>query len=136
MADFNWIAVILAALAAFVVGFIWFGPKTFYPVWARALGTSPEDTGGKSMAAFFIPTAIATLVGACGVALVIGLRQGAGTHVGPVRGLLIGVVIGIVFAAAPSLGHRLFSGQGYKVWVIEARFPWSCRNRALRSRTH
>lgn len=120
MPDINWIAVILAAVAAFIVGFVWFGPKTFYPVWARALGKSPEDTSGSSMTALFVPTVIATLLQACGVAVVIGLRQGAGTHVGPVRGLVIGLVIGVVFAAATSLGHRLFSGQGYKVWAIEA----------------
>lgn len=119
MPEINWIAVVLAAIAAFIVGFIWFGPKTFYPVWARALGRSPEDASGTSMAALFVPTIVATLVQAIGVAIVIGLREGAGTHVGPVRGLVVGALIGVLFSAAPSLGHRLFAGQGYKVWAIE-----------------
>ena len=35
-------------------------------------------------------------------------------------GALVGLAIGIGFAAAPALGHRLFSGQGIKVWLIES----------------
>ncbi|MFM8352585.1 MAG: DUF1761 domain-containing protein [Actinomycetales bacterium] len=120
MPEINWIAVISATVAAFIVGFIWFGPKTFYPVWFRALGRSPQDRSSVNPATLFVPTIVATFVQALGVAIVIGLRHGAGTHVGPVRGLLIGGLIGVVFAAAPSLSHRLFAGQGYRVWAIEA----------------
>ena len=28
----NWLAVVVSTIAAFVVGAIWFGPKTFYPI--------------------------------------------------------------------------------------------------------
>ena len=38
----NWLAVLLATIVSFVSGFIWFGPKTFYPVWWKALGKSPN----------------------------------------------------------------------------------------------
>ena len=34
----NIIAIALATLASFVIGFAWFNGKTFYPVWYRALG--------------------------------------------------------------------------------------------------
>ena len=34
----NIIAIALATLASFVIGFVWFNGKTFYPVWYRALG--------------------------------------------------------------------------------------------------
>ena len=120
MLQVNWVAVLAATVAAFIVGFIWFGPKTFYPVWFRALGRSPQVSSSTNAAALFVPTFIATVLQALGVALIIGLRHGSGTHVGPVRGLIIGTLIGVLFAAAPSLGHRLFSGQGYRVWAIES----------------
>ena len=121
MPDINWLAVILATVAAFIVGFLWFGPKTFFPVWWRAMGRSPEEmAGGGNMAVVFGSTLVAAFVQAVGVAIVIGLREQGGTHVGPIRGLVIGAVIGILFAAATSLSHRLFAGQGFKVWAIEA----------------
>lgn len=40
----NWLAIIAATVAAMIVGFGWFGPKTFYPVWARALGKDPKES--------------------------------------------------------------------------------------------
>ena len=35
------------------------------------------------------------------------------------NGLLAGLLVGIGFAAMSSLSHRLFAGQGFKVWIIE-----------------
>jgi hypothetical protein len=34
-------------------------------------------------------------------------------------GALVGVLVGAGIAAAASLGHRLFAGQGLVVWAIE-----------------
>lgn len=117
-----WWSPLLGAVLAFFVNFLWFGPKTFYPVWVRALGRDPSDpsTSQISPGLAFGGTIVALLVQAYGVALIIGMRVDAGVDVGPLRGLIIGALIGIVFAAAASLGHRLFSGQGLKVWLIEA----------------
>ena len=70
MPDINWLAVVLATVAAFVVGFVWFGPKTFFPVWWRAMGKSPEDmAGGGNMKVLFGSTIIAAFVQAFGVAM-------------------------------------------------------------------
>jgi hypothetical protein len=38
---------------------------------------------------------------------------------GPLGGALIGLLLGVGIAAASSLSHRLFSGQGLRVWLIE-----------------
>lgn len=117
-----WWSPLLGAVLAFFVNFLWFGPKTFYPIWVRALGRDPSQEAANpvSPGLAFGGTIIALLVQAYGVAAIIGMRVDAGVDVGPLRGLLIGAVVGIVFAAAASLGHRLFSGQGLKVWLIEA----------------
>ena len=48
------------------------------------------------------------------LAVVIGLVPDADWLVGGLAGLGVGVV-----AAGSSLGHRLFSYQGFKVWLIE-----------------
>ena len=34
----NWLGIFVAFLFSFVSGAIWFGPKTFYPIWMRARG--------------------------------------------------------------------------------------------------
>ena len=55
LGSINWLAVLLATLVSFVSGFIWFGPKTFYPIWWKALGKSPNTEPGsqQSMAVVF-----------------------------------------------------------------------------------
>lgn len=116
----NWLAVIAATAAAFVVGFIWFGPKTFFPVWWRAMGRSMDDPpGSDNMAKVFGLTLLGALVQATVLALVIGLAREAGNDVNWLAGAGIGALMGVGFAAATSLSHRLFAGHGLKVWAIE-----------------
>ena len=38
LSNIHWIAVVVSALVAIASGAIWFGPKTFYPAWSRAMG--------------------------------------------------------------------------------------------------
>jgi len=45
------------------------------------------------------------------------LRDDAG-YIGAVAGAGWGLLIGLVIATA-ALGHRLFGGHGFKVWMIE-----------------
>ena len=46
-------AIALASLATFVVNFLWFGPKTFFPIWWRALGRTDQPGQGASMGLVF-----------------------------------------------------------------------------------
>ena len=119
-AELNWLAILVAFVAAFISGAIWFGPKTFFPVWWRAMGKDPnnmEVTG--NMAVTFSATAIAAFVEAIAVASVIHFVALSNSNFGALDGGLVGLLLGIGLAAASSLSHRLFAGQGFKVWAIE-----------------
>ena len=117
----QWIGVLICIVLNFMSAFTWFGPKTFYPVWQKALKT-PSDSNpheGQNMAVVFGLSLIGSIVQAVVLALIFDLLQRAiGHHVGLVVGLGTGLVIGIG-AAATSVGHRLFAGHGLKVWFIE-----------------
>jgi hypothetical protein len=118
--ELNWIAIAIAFVAFFVLGALWFGPKTFFPIWAKALGKDPVDqTGGRSMALVFGLTALGALVQVVAVASVIHFVSLSSAPVGPAGGALVGLLVGVGFAAASSLSHRLFSGQGLTAWLIE-----------------
>ncbi len=120
--NINWLALVFGTLAIFIFNAIWFGPKTFYPMWWAALGKEPtkpedQDTSVKTMVRLFG----GTFAGALAQAIVLLIMvQGASAHFD--MSLLFGAVIGLslgVVAAATSLGHRLFGQQGFKVWIIE-----------------
>ena len=118
----NWLAVAVAFVIFFAVGAIWFGPKTFYPVWIRLAGLTPEP--GKGLGHHSMPfvlglTALGALAQVVTVAWIINIVEAAAGPATPVDGLLVGLLLGIGIAAASSLSHRLFSGHGVRVWLIE-----------------
>lgn len=115
--NIHWTAVLVSALVAIASGAIWFGPRTFYPAWAKAMGKADGEVpgAGMNMAVVFGSTFISQFVQATAMAIVLTSIDGLNMA----KGLLAGLVIGIGIAAASSLGHRLFSGNGFKVWAIE-----------------
>ena len=113
----NWIAVIVASLAAFVVNFAWFGPLKMYTRWMRALKREPATPDEMPPTPVLFGATFASLLveGTVIAALIAGLHDSAGAS----QGLATGLAVGIGLAAMPALGHRLFSAQGVKVWAIE-----------------
>lgn len=120
-ASLNWLAILGATFGAFLAGGLWFGPKTFFPVWWRAMGRDPsvKPAGDMNMGLLFGSTAAAAFVQAVVVALVCQLSRAGNPAFSAVDGALVGALLGVGLAAASSLSHRLFGGFGYKVWLIE-----------------
>lgn len=112
----------VAVIASFIANFLYFGPKTMYPVWWRALG-KPDDAqpgAGQNMAVVFALTFVASIVMALTISWVLQAASALyDTDITFWPGALIGASMGVGIAAATSLGHRLFAGQGLKVWAIE-----------------
>lgn len=122
LTELNWIAILIGFVVFFAVGAIWFGPKTFYPAWVKLIGAKEEPgkgLGHHGMPFVFGFTALGALVQVIALASVIHFVELANGPVGPLGGALVGLLVGIGFTAASSLSHRLFSGQGIRVWLIE-----------------
>jgi hypothetical protein len=114
-----------ATLVGLVVNLVWFSQKAFFPVWWRALGRTEPPASGPEGSTSMAPT-FAMVLGALVVqSLVLAVAMDAaaaylGAGAATVGlGALVGLVAGVGIAASSSLGHRLFSGQGVKVWAIE-----------------
>lgn len=117
LAHIHWAAVVICALVGIASGALWFGPKTFYPVWWKEMGHTESEVPGAgiNMGIVFGSTFVAQFVQAFAMALLIsGVSN---PNLG--KGAIVGLVVGIGIAAASSLGHRLFGGAGFKVWAIE-----------------
>ena len=115
----NWLAVLLGVVVTFFSAFVWFSPKAFYPAWWKAMGKNPaEQPGDTNMILVFGLTLIAIVLQNTFLALVIDAVARATGNVTVGAGFATGLVVGLI-AAATSLGHRLFAGQGIKVWIIE-----------------
>jgi hypothetical protein len=114
----NIFAIGLATIAGFVTGALWFSPKTFFPLWWRAMEKPEDEIPGKgtNMGAIFT-----SLVGSMLIQSIIlsGVINGLYENATIAQGVLVGVVVGIGIGAMSSLGHRLFAGQGFLVWALE-----------------
>ncbi|MFM8329393.1 MAG: DUF1761 domain-containing protein [Actinomycetales bacterium] len=119
--NLNLIGVLAAFGFSFVSGAIWFGPKTFYPIWMKARGISSGQltTQQNKPALLFGGTIIGILVQTVTLALVITALQIHISDFSITDGALVGLALGVGIAAFASLSHRLFGGESLKVWIIE-----------------
>jgi len=117
----NILGIIVAFGFSFVSGAIWFGPKTFYPIWMKARGiTSGQLTTQQNKPALlFGGTIIGILIQTLTLALIIAGLQNQNSDFSIADGALVGFAVGVGIAAFASLSHRLFGGESVKVWIIE-----------------
>jgi hypothetical protein len=119
--DLNLVGVLVAFFFSFISGAIWFGPKTFYPVWMKAKGnTSGQLTGEQNKPALlFGGTMFGVLIQTLTLAVIINSVQVGNPELGVLQGAGIGLAVGVGIGMFASLSHRLFGGESLKVWIIE-----------------
>lgn len=119
--DLNFVGVLIAFVVSFISGGIWFGPKTFYPIWMKAKGVASGQLSHQQNkpALLFGGTIIGVLVQTLTLAAIITGLQSAKSDFSVTDGALVGAALGIGIGAFASLSHRLFGGDSIKVWIIE-----------------
>ena len=119
--ELNFVGVLIAFVFSFVSGGIWFGPKTFYPIWmkARGIANGQLTTQQNKPALLFGGTIIGVLVQTLTLALIINTLQVNGVELGLLDGAGVGFALGVGIGMFASLSHRLFGGESLKVWIIE-----------------
>ena len=111
----NWWAILLATVASFALGWLWYGPL-FGRAWLAALGKSVEELQ-PSPTPFIVSfaTALVTCV------VLAAIMQGLGVA-NVVGGLALGLVTGIGFIATSMASDSAFCGWGAKLWGIQAGY--------------
>ncbi len=116
LANINWIAALVAAVSAFVLGGIWYGP-IFGKKWQGFMGLSDDDIQSKGHPAVIMGSAfVLTLVQATVLSALI--PAGGGIAVGVSTAL----VIGVAFVATAFGVNYLFSRHPVALFGIDAGF--------------
>jgi hypothetical protein len=113
----NPLAVLVAALSSFVLGFLWYGPL-FGRLWQAEAGITEAQMGAGNPVVLFGGSFILAAVAAYGVALAIQATSSRGW----MAGLRVGLMVGLLFVAT-SLGiNYLFATHGPILWGIDAGY--------------
>jgi hypothetical protein len=116
-AGINYMAVILAALAGFLLGGVWYG--VLGQKWMAALGKSEEDikAAGRGMPFLFALTLLAQLVMALILAGLVG-HLGTG-QVTAANGLISGAAVWLGFVATTLAVNHGYQGASWTLTAID-----------------
>ena len=114
MPDLNWFAVLAAAVSAFMLGGLWYGPL-FLKAWSREAGIDPNAVG-RHPAKTFGTAFVAALLSAIAFAW----------YLGPQPSLLVavhaGFLVGLAFVATSFAINYAFANRSLKLWLIDGGY--------------
>lgn len=118
MADmpFNIWAALLAAVASFVLGGLWYSPALFGKAWQREVGLSDEELARGNMARIFGLAFVAALVAAFMFAVFLGPRPKIAD------GILYGFSAGLCWVASSFGMNYLFARRSFKLFAIDGGY--------------
>lgn len=112
--DLNWFAILAAAVSAFVLGGVWYGPL-FKNLWCREAGIDPAATP-RHPALVFATASICSLLSALMFAVFLGSRATAADGFGA------GFVVGVFFVAMSFGINYAFAQRSMKLWMIDSGY--------------
>jgi hypothetical protein len=113
LGDLNWLAVLVAALAYFLLGAAWYAPPVFGRVWSDAGGFALPESGERPSAAIYVTPLIGSILSAIALAMIAELT--ATDTFG--EGVVLGLVVAIGFAISIAFVTAQFESQKPKPMV-------------------
>lgn len=116
MAGINWLAVLAATIAAFVLGGLWYSPALFGKRWQLAAGLSDETVRSGNPALIFGGAFLLALIAAAMFALFLGPRPSLAFGVGA------GFAAGLCWVATSFGINGLFQRERLDLVLINAGY--------------
>lgn len=112
--DLNWLAILLAALSAFALGGLWYGPL-FKRAWCREAGVD-ADAPPSHRAQTFVVAFLCSFLAALMFAIFLGRAATAANGFGA------GFVVGVFFVATSFGINYAFARRSLKLWMIDSGY--------------
>src|SRR5215510_9313562 len=119
LSNINWLAVLVAGLAYFVLGALWYSKILFAPSWIKLTGVNVADPKMKTGMAQTMLTSLVLMIVTCiGLAIIIG-RVGVTDWM---TGLKIGLLAGVCFSATAISISYLYEKRPMGLHLINALY--------------
>lgn len=115
----NFLAVIVAGVAAWALGALWYSPVLFSKIWQREIGHSDEDLKNANMLLIFGTSAVMMIVMALGMAILM-YGHGMGSMMNATNGLLFGLGTGVFFVAPSIAINYLYQRKSLTLFAIDS----------------
>jgi len=109
----NWVAIVIAAIAQFIIGWVWYGPL-FGKTWMSMMGMSQQSMSREGMGKIMTLNFIGSLVTAAVLSMLVGW-MGAKT-LG--AGIAAGFWAWLGFVATVTLGGVLFAKMSWNLYIL------------------
>jgi uncharacterized membrane protein len=115
LSDLNWLAVLVAALAYFAIGALWYAPPVFGKVWMAAGGMAVPEAGTRPSPAIYLTPFVGSVLSAIALGM---LAKATGTETLQ-QGIALGLVVAIGFAVSITFVTAQFESEKPKpmVWA-------------------
>ena len=114
----NWLAIIIAAIANMIIGFLWYGTWAFGKSWLTLSGRTMGEGFPAGPGPLYAMTAAAAIVQAITMSWFVaqtGANSGA-------AGAIIGLYVGLGFVATAMFAEVLFAGRHPRLFAITAGY--------------
>lgn len=116
-ADLNWLAVLVAGLAYFILGALWYTDALMGRQYRAALGLDPNQAGKPEPMPLVI-NLFAWLISALALALVMAASGASGVG----DGILFGLVVGIGMVVTQMLVTTTYENRGNALFKVNAPY--------------
>jgi len=123
----NFWAVLVAAVASMILGFLWYSPILFARPWMRLMGIDPDDKAKlaemqKGAGKLYVISFVASIVSAVVLAKIIDI-----TSINSIAyGMKFGFFVWLGFVATVQLTGALFSKQPARLFLINTGYQLVC----------
>ncbi len=114
-AELNWLAILVATVAAFALGWLWYGPL-FGKAWLEAIGKTADEIDPSPQP--FVITFFTTLL----TSIVLAALMSSLGMMNLTDGVLLGAITGIGLVAASQASDSAFCGWGMPLFLIISGF--------------
>ena len=120
MPEINYLAVLVAGVATWIIGALWYSPVLFAKPWMAAHGYTPEKMQGMKdgMMRAFIGSFICYLITAAVLSVFLSMTGSVGIG----AGIKLGVLCWVGFSAALFLTQNLYSDKPLTVFLIDTGY--------------
>jgi hypothetical protein len=127
MHSLNWLAVLVAAVASMILGFLWYSPLLFAKAWVREMGYDLNDKAKmeemrKSAGPAYAGSFVASLLSAFTLALIFHGMRVEEVHFG----IMASFHIWLGFVATVQFTGALFAKQSMKLFAINTGYQLVC----------